>query len=330
MGGGGGGQTCPAQAPWFTGNPDYEQTPIGAPLRGNIACVDEGPLSRRPTAGRGDQDAVNIYGPMEAGFTSQQWTCLGDRTIPGGIDTLLAENMLHHACQDSSLEILDYCGGHATPYHYHEHIDCLYDPDPDTDHSTRVGTALDGRGLYGKNIQGGVPPTDLDVCGGRFGVTPDSNGEEVYYYVMTDEAPFTAGCFGPVQTVEECRALYPATCEGERYTATTEWGTGEYDLDCPCFDEFGSNIPGQGRPGFLAPLEKGAAVASAYAHVNEANSSAGKGGNSTAAWFVGLGLIFVGMAFIVSSKRNYFAWRFKYASVPTGEDAAPSEQMDEL
>jgi hypothetical protein len=36
MGGGGGGRTCPAAAPWFTGDPDYQgQNPIDAPLRGN-------------------------------------------------------------------------------------------------------------------------------------------------------------------------------------------------------------------------------------------------------------------------------------------------------
>lgn len=95
MGGGGGGRSCPAERPFFTGDPVYEtEEPQGTPLRGNIACVDEEPLSWRPTAGRGDQDAVNIFGPMEAGFTSQQWDCLGDRVIPGGIDTLLAENMV--------------------------------------------------------------------------------------------------------------------------------------------------------------------------------------------------------------------------------------------
>jgi hypothetical protein len=118
MGGGGGGQACPNAAPWFTGNPDYVgQNPLAAPLRGNIGCIDgPEPLSSRPTAGNGNQPAVNIYGPMEAGFTQQQWSCLGDRIIPGGIDTLLAEHMLHFMCGDDTLQIMDFCGGHATPY----------------------------------------------------------------------------------------------------------------------------------------------------------------------------------------------------------------------
>ena len=60
-----------------------------------------------------------------------------------------------------------------------------------------------------------VPCGPADICNGRFGVTPDSNGEEVYYYVVTHEAPFTAGCFGGahgVATLEECRSLY-SDCE---------------------------------------------------------------------------------------------------------------------
>jgi hypothetical protein len=132
-------------------------------------------------------------------------------------------------------------------------MSCLYS-DSGNGHSTRIGTALDGHGIYGSNIEGGQPPDDLDVCGGRRGVTPDSNGEEVYYYVVTEEAPFTVGCFGPVASVEECRALEPNCGNDDRYHVETRWGAGEYDLDCPCFDEFGSNIPGQGRPGYLEPL----------------------------------------------------------------------------
>ena len=43
--------------------------------------------------------------------------------------------------------ILDYCGGHAKPFHYHERISCLYSADPTTQHSTRIGTAIDGNGI---------------------------------------------------------------------------------------------------------------------------------------------------------------------------------------
>lgn len=263
------GRTCPTDGS-FTGNPAWVgANPRFAPLRGNVACVDgcvecadggeaRGPLSTRPIAGRGDQDAVNIYGPMEAGFSSRQWPCLGDLVIPGGIDTLLAEDMLHHVCQDDSLLILDFCGGHATPYHYHERMSCLY-TETENGHSSRVGTALDGNGIYGSNIEGGVVPTDLDVCNGRHGVTPDSGGQVVYYYVTTQKAPFTVGCFGPVHDVDECRELYAGACDRVLYHVETDYGEGDYDLDCPCFDEFGSNVPGTtGRPAFLPPLNAAA------------------------------------------------------------------------
>ena len=139
------------------------------------------------------------------------------------------------------------------PYHYHERMTCLYEQDPQTGHSTRIGTAGDGNGIYGRFIDGGRLPNDLDACGGRFGITPDSNGQVVYYYPVTSEAPFSLGCFGPVDSVRECRDLYPDTCGAgsEVVTLTTEYGSGQYTLDCPCFDRNESNVVGQGRPGFL-------------------------------------------------------------------------------
>lgn len=178
-------------------------------------------------------------------------SCLGDRTIPGGIDTDLAQHMVEHLCPGTAKRILDSCGGHAVPYHYHERMSCLFTDDAASGHSTRIGTALDGNGIYGSRIDGGVAPTDLDACGGRMGVTPDSGGEEVYYYSVSAGAPFSVGCFGPVGSVTECRALYES-CDGVRECVTTDEGTGWYDLDCPCFDGDGSNVVGQGVPGYLA------------------------------------------------------------------------------
>jgi hypothetical protein len=248
----GGGQECPT-AGNFNGSASYiGKNPSAAPLRGNVACVDASGLAIRPIAG--GQDATNVYGPMEAGFTRQQWSCLGNDEVSGGIDTMLAEAIIEYKCNgDIGGTVLDFCGGHARPYHYHEKMSCLYTSDAATGHSTRFATALDGNGVYGHYIDGGVEPTDLDVCGGRFGVTPDSNGVEVYYYMIQQDAPFSIGCFGPVDTVAECRSLY-STCDGEVETVTTDWGTGDYDLDCPCYDKNQSNVPGQGRPGFLPPL----------------------------------------------------------------------------
>jgi hypothetical protein len=255
----GSSSSCPTDSQ-YTGNTAYINAGLkAAPLRGNVACVDAGPLATRPkaTVARKEEDATNIYGPNEAGFTSAQpgMSCLGTSSVQGGIDTNLAEAMVHKICGES-VQVLDTCGGHAVPYHYHEKLACLYSADATTKHSTRIGTALDGHGIYGKYIAGGVVPTDLDACGGRVGVTPDSNGAEVYYYPVTDTAPFTLGCFAnkaayPV-SVAQCKALYSG-CSSAPITVTTAHGSGQYILDCPCFDKFHSNVANQGLPGYLDP-----------------------------------------------------------------------------
>lgn len=233
------GTSCP-DGGGFQGLEQYKGSGATAtPLRGAIACVDA-PINV------GDQVASLIFGPMEAGFSSTQlqnfFGCKAGVTVLGGLDTLTAELIVEHECElePGSANVLDLCGGHATPYHYHERMGCLYTSDTATGHSTRIGTALDGNGLYGKYVDGGKVPTDLDACGGRTGVTPDSNGEEVYYYVVQDQPPFTVGCFGPVNSLEECKALY-ATCGDDATEITTAAGSQLYDLDCPCYEN-GINV----------------------------------------------------------------------------------------
>ena len=51
---------------------------------------------------------------------------------------------------DTYISLLDECGGHTTEYHFHERMSCLYDATIPGVHSPRVGTALDGKGIYGK------------------------------------------------------------------------------------------------------------------------------------------------------------------------------------
>ena len=45
----------------------------------------------------------------------------------------------------------------------------------------------DGFLLYGRKDMDGSYPTDLDESGGQVGVTPHSNGEEVYHYHVINE-----------------------------------------------------------------------------------------------------------------------------------------------
>ena len=113
--------TCPTDTTGasYAGDAAYiGQGPKAAPLRGNVGCVDMGPLSTRPTAEVAGEtlDAVNIYGAMEAGFDNTQpgTSCLGNQTLDAGCDTNLAEAIMSEMCLPSVLEsLLDYCGGHA-------------------------------------------------------------------------------------------------------------------------------------------------------------------------------------------------------------------------
>lgn len=245
---------------------------------------------------------------MEAGFSSSNppmMSCLGSHTVPGGVDTHVAELVVAKYCNKDPHSMsatsfrswadqvggMDNCGGHASPYHYHERLGygvsscAISTVDPTTGHSNRIATAADGKGIYGPVINGGCAPADLDVCGGRWGVTPDSNGERVYYYVVQAFAPFTIGCFGPPKSTSpagqlaECKALY-STCDGVTTTFTTAYGSGQYDLDCPCFDPITHANVAQtstgtySRPGFLPSTPE-----SPWPAYCKSSSSSGTGGD---------------------------------------------------
>jgi hypothetical protein len=255
---------CPADG-GYVGEEFYKLVtpkPVAVPLRGAVACVDKNALTLRPTAVVNGHAvaASSIFGSFEAGFDASlpETICLGNATVPGGIDTHLAQNVIKNtgSCRDEDISLFGYCGGHAIPFHYHESMTCLYKNDPESGHSTRIGTALDGHGIYGKFIGGGVLPNDLDGCNGRLGVTPDSNGKRVYYYVVTENPPFTLGCFGKPDastTHAECRHLYPSCALSNKIDVTTSYGTDIYVPDCPCYNSFGSNALLNRRPKFMKP-----------------------------------------------------------------------------
>lgn len=59
---------------------------------------------------------------------------------------------------------------------------------------------------------------------------------QVYYYMVQKYAPFTVGCFGyPGVTMKECRGLYTGCSTSASKTVTSDYGSGKYELDCPCF-----------------------------------------------------------------------------------------------
>lgn len=237
--------------------PPCSGSPCPASLLGDVGTTTVAGTDART----GDNFPIgeNIYGPFEAGFASQQdnnLAALGcstpsDGYLIGGIDTNTAEQMVAHQCSitlprvenagaNGYISLLDECGGHTNAYHFHEKMECLYDADASTlcvnnpGHSPRIGTAEDGKPIYGKweNCSTGELPV-LDACGGQWGVTPDSNGAAIYHYQLQDSPPFSVGCFGPAADdgpvgVAECRSLYKGCGDGDTFTATTPTGSAQY------------------------------------------------------------------------------------------------------
>ena len=133
------------------------------------------------------------------------------------------------------------CGGHAG-YHNHQELACEYSA-TDAGHSKLTAILLDGRGLYGQYESTGVKPTNLDACNGHTGPTPVTTvgantypaTTSVYHYHITTEAPFFAGCFGPVASLAAANALYPSQCTSSGTTCSCASITTS-GSSCPCSD----------------------------------------------------------------------------------------------
>eukprot|EP00756_Hemistasia_phaeocysticola_P065461 Hpha_TRINITY_DN8569_c0_g1::TRINITY_DN8569_c0_g1_i1::g.146629::m.146629 len=188
----------------------YTTTPKAAPARGIVGLSVFG---------------VHIYGPLEAGFGSagQPAPCTNGQTgeCAPGIDVPTCEKMLEHACGKANVEyglMLDTCGGHAMPYHYHLDLKCDYDHTA-AGHSPLIGIALDGRGIYGLYEVNQNRPTNLDTCNGHTADTPAFPGTggsrvstgastNVYHYHVSSTPPYTVGCFGPAD-LATCKSFTP-------------------------------------------------------------------------------------------------------------------------
>ncbi len=97
-------------------------------------------------------------------------------------------------------ELLDVCGGRPGEnglYHYYAESSCLFDRVYEGAPSTLLGYALDGFGIFAQNESANdVENSDLDACHGHEHIIP-WNGEmmTLYHYHMTDEFPYSVGCF---------------------------------------------------------------------------------------------------------------------------------------
>lgn len=102
-------------------------------------------------------------------------------------------------------EVQDHCNGHPQhdgQYHYHGPSPCM----PNEKTSGLVGYALDGFGIYGMRDRTTgriVHDSDLDACHGTTSpVLWNGRIVDIYHYVLTQEYPYTVGCFRgtPVST----------------------------------------------------------------------------------------------------------------------------------
>jgi hypothetical protein len=112
-------------------------------------------------------------------------------------------------------------------------------------HAYAIAVMMDGRGMYGQYEATNTLPT-LDACGGHYGDVPATtiNGvtypaaTNVYHYHYQVGVPFSVGCFGPVNRIDDAKALY-STCNdagGFASTCTASGYLNQYDLMCPVYN----------------------------------------------------------------------------------------------
>jgi len=75
---------------------------------------------------------------------------------------------------------------------YHYHVDPIWLTQ--SSESRLIGVLSDGFAVYGMRDSNGAAPTDLDVCHGHVGTTPEFP-TATYHYHVTAEAPYISGCF---------------------------------------------------------------------------------------------------------------------------------------
>jgi hypothetical protein len=126
-------------------------------------------------------------------------TCVPMGAIGVALNGVAIYNALDAAGADAvAREVQDLCNGHPEKdgeYHYHGPSDCI---DGVNKPNALIGYALDGFGIYSKYKEDGTLYTnaDLDECHGTTSpIMWDGEMRTMYHYVMTEEYPFTVGCF---------------------------------------------------------------------------------------------------------------------------------------
>lgn len=233
-----------------------------------------GKIGETVLQGGGYGVGADLFGPFQGGIDKKNLTKLtnlgcsprNDVLVPPGVDVFFAEEEVEAQCgiklgvkdgQGRYKGLYDECGGSNGVLQ--SDLSCLYAKAPEG-HSPKVATVGDGQFLYGKweelakSKETYILPA-LDACNGHFGVTPESNGAEVYHYHVTDLPPHLVGCYGPAKNEKNeevlvsptvCRTLYTGEkgCGGDIVSiADAKGGVQQYDPYCPCFEGL-SNVEG--------------------------------------------------------------------------------------
>lgn len=166
---------------------------------GVFPVAPEDPARRYdPNPNRITPQRVEFSVPAEPALATPQ-------CAPGAVGILLTGTVLFNGFDANghdavAHELQDKCQGHpqqSGTYHYHSVTTCFDDTTLPNGHSTLVGYAIDGFGIYGRRGEGGavLSSTDLDPCHGHTH-TIEWNGKtvEMYHYHGTQDFPYTVGC----------------------------------------------------------------------------------------------------------------------------------------
>lgn len=178
----------------LTGN-DLPKRPVGTfPISPSDDAYQSDRNPNRITA-----QNLQIQLPAIPSVASQP-SCLPPRAIGVLLTGGYFFNALDAADRDAvAHEAQDHCQGHPEitgAYHYHSLTTCF--PDNGKGHSSLVGYALDGFGIYGHRGQHGKVLTNaaLDQCHGHtHPLNWDGKTISLYHYHASWEYPYTVGCY---------------------------------------------------------------------------------------------------------------------------------------
>ena len=178
----------------FTGNdlPDHATGTFPVDPSDDAYAVDRNPNSIQ-------EQSITLSLPVTPTATVQP-NCVG-----GEVGIMLSDVVIFSAFDAEGRdavahEVQDNCDGHPQVsgfYHYHSLSDCIEDT-ATSGHSSLVGYAFDGYGIYGYYGEDGAEVTneDLDQCHGHTHMVEwDGQMVEMYHYHATHEFPYVVGCF---------------------------------------------------------------------------------------------------------------------------------------